>query len=241
LLSRLRESLLQSNRVLLGVLAILAVAVLAWVIFGLVLGGEDPNEQAAEQEIVAQTQDDGVDGAEPAAPEVENRNVDSYAAYEAKDPFRQLVEPADADTGATGDDTTAEDGTAAEGDATGGGGGSGGGGDIGSGDESGGGGGDDGSAVDDGGTGGSTSGGGGQRRQGMDSDNDGVSDRRENQLGLDPMNPDTDGDGTPDGADDSNGDGRPDRDTGRRGGNGGGSRGNGGLFDSGGSLFRGGE
>lgn len=238
MLSRLRESLLQSSRVLLGVLAVLLVGVLAWVIFGLVLGGEDPNEQAAEQEIVAQAQDDGADGAEPAAPEVENRNVDSYAAYEAKDPFRQLVEPADADTGG---DTTGGDAAADEG------GGGTGGGDIGGGGESGGG--DDGSAVDDRGAGGSTSGGGGgQRGQGMDSDNDGVSDRRENQLGLDPMNPDTDGDGTPDGADDSNGDGRPDRDTGRRGGNGGGSGGrnggsggNGGLFDSGGGFFRGGE
>lgn len=230
MLSRLRESLLQGNRVLPVVLAVLAVLILVWVIFGIVLGGDDQG-QVADQEIVAQSQEGDADGAEPAAPEVENRNVDSYAAYEAKDPFRQLVESADADTGSTTDGGTT-------GGSDGGPGGS---------DNGIGGGGDSGGSTGGGGrAGGSTSGdGGGQRGQGMDSDDDKVSDNREEQLGLDPTNPDTDGDGIRDGADDSNGDGRPDRDIGRRGagsgGRNGGSGGNDGLFDSGGSIFRSGE
>lgn len=239
MLSRLRESLLRDNRVLPVVLAIFALLIFVWVIFGLVLGDED-QAQVADQEVVSQSQDDG---SEPVAPDVENRNVDSYAAYEAKDPFRQLVEPARADTG---------------GDTTGGGDTSGGGSTTESDDTSGTGGGDDGSGgntqEDDGTNGGSASGGGGgQLGQGMDSDNDGMSDNREEQMGQDPTNPDTDGDGTRDGADDSNGDGRPDGRSGRRdrgsddnsgggsGGRNGGSGGNDGLFDSGGVLFGGGK
>lgn len=220
------------------VLAILAVLIFAGLVFGLVLGGGD-QEQAVDQEIVPQSQEDG---AEPPAPETENRDVDSYAAYEAKDPFRQLVAPADADTG--GDTTSAGDTT--EDDTAGGGGDDSTGGDTTGGGGSGGagnGGGANGGSI----PGGSTSGGGGQR--GQDSDRDGLSDNREEQLGQDPTNPDTDGDGTRDGADDSDGDGRPDGRTGRQGGgsggNGGagaggrngGSGGNGGLLDSGGSLF----
>lgn len=227
MLSRLRESLLQGNRVLPVVLAVLAVLILAWVIFGLVLGGDDQG-QVADQEIVAQSQEGDADGAEPAAPEVENRNVDSYAAYEAKDPFRQLVESADADTAGTTPEETVEQETVEQ--------------------ET-----DSNEAITPGGATneaggrrqGGEQGGRGQRGQGMDSDDDKVSDTREEQLGLDPTNPDTDGDGIRDGADDSNGDGRPDRDIGRRGagsgGRNGGSGGNDGLFDSGGSIFRSGE
>lgn len=44
-----------------------------------------------------------------------------------------------------------------------------------------------------------------------DKDADGLPDRRERQVGTSPNNPDTDGDGTPDGSDnDANGDGLPD-------------------------------
>ena len=96
MLSRLRESLLQDNRVVPVVLAILAVLILAWVIFGLVLGSENQS-QVANQETVAQSQGSTADSASQAsaAPQAENRNVDSYAAYTAKDPFRQLAKPAD--------------------------------------------------------------------------------------------------------------------------------------------------
>ena len=237
MLSRLRESLLQNNRVLPVVLAALAVLALAWVIFGLVLGGKDQGGQVADQDIVAQAQDEGADSP---APEVENRNVDSYAAYEAKDPFRQIVEPADSGAGGgTGGGT--------DGSSTVDGGGSGtdsdNGSDSGSNDTSD----DTGDTVNGGTRGGDTSiAGGGRRDQGLDSDNDGLNDRRENRLGQDPSNPDTDGDGIQDGADDSNGDGRPDGRVGGRGGgnggsNGGSTGGNDDLFDSGGSLLPGGK
>lgn len=253
MLGRFREFLPQANSVLLGILlAVLAVLVLAWVTFGLVRSGDDQGGPVADQEMVAQAQDSGADSP---APEAENRNVDSYAAYEAKDPFRQIVEPAEANTGedigssGTGDDTS-------DGDTSGGGTSSGG-----SSDDSGDGSngesdtsdttdngpassssGGTGSALDNGTSGGSAStADGSQRGQALDSDGDKVSNKREKQLGLNPTNLDTDGDGIQDGADDSNGDGRPDRDIGRRGGESGGgnggSGGNGDLFDSGGSLL----
>lgn len=245
MLDRSRDSLPRANSVLIGILlAVLAVLLLAWVTFGLVRSGDDQSGQVADQKIVAQSQDGGAD---TPAPEAENRNVDSYAAYEAKDPFRQIVEPAEANTG--------EDiGSSGTGDDTSGGGTSSGGspspgrtgsesssddGDNGPASSSSGG---TGSASDNGTSGGSASiADGSQRGQSLDSDGDKVSNKREKQLGLSQTNPDTDGDGIQDGADDSNGDGRPDRDIGgRSGGSGGrnsGSGGNNGLFDSGGSLL----
>lgn len=212
MLNRLRETLIQNNRVLPIVLAGLVVLVLALVVFWFVLGGEESSEQAADQEIATQAQGES-DTEDSISPEVENRNVDSYAAFEAKDPFRQIVEPADSGDGGGGDTS---------------------GGDGGSGDGSGG---DTSGSGDNGTGGGDNSGGGGGGRSGQDSDGDGLSDRRENRLNQDPANPDTDGDGIQDGADDSNGDGRPD---GRNGGSGGGN-GDDGLFDSGGSSLPGGN
>ncbi len=235
MLSRLRESRLWNNRglpvALPVVLAVLAVIIFAWVIFGLVLDDGDQEQVVNNQEIAAQSPESAPE--DSPAPEVENRNVDSYAAYEAKDPFRQLVEPAEADTGDSTTGTTTNGGTTDTND-----------------DGTGSGEGSDAGDSDTGGDGasgaGGAGGGGGQQARGMDSDNDGISDRRENQLGLDPTNPDTDGDGVRDGADDSNGDGRPDGPGGRGGGQGsgsgdGGRNGSDGLFDSGGSFFRGGK
>lgn len=228
--SRLRELLPQSSSALIGILlAVLAVLVLAWVTFGLVRSGDEQGGQAADQEIVAQSQDSSAD---TPAPEAENRNVDSYAAYEAKDPFQPVVELADADTGDdigggdTGGDTSGgtsdgDDGSGIDSDS---------GLDNGNGDDTGdtGGVGTGGGSTTDGGAS------GGRGQGGQDSDKDGLNDRRESRLGQDPANPDTDGDGIQDGADDSNGDGRPD---GRVGGRGGGAGGNNDLFDSGGSLL----
>ena len=243
MLSRLRGFLPQASSLLIGtLLAVLAVFVLAWVTFVIVRSGEDQGGQVTDQEMVAQSQGND-SGADTPAPEAENRNVDSYAAYEAKDPFRQIVEPADTDTGEdtgsnTGDNTG--DGGTGNGDTSSGGsfddsdnGSNGGNGLGGSGSGS-----NDGSdsenTTGNGAGGGGLSGGGGSRgSQVADRDRDGVSNRREQQLGLSPTKPDTDSDGIRDGADDSNGDGRPDRDIGARGGSGG----NDGLFDSGGSLL----
>ncbi len=173
------DTFLRDNKVIPVVLALLALFVFAWVVAGALLGGpeEEPVSNRAE---VAQAQDPAA--VDPAAPEVQNRNLDSYAAYQFKDPFRRLLSPAETTTTTTPTTTP----TTAPEDPAGGAG--------------------DGSL------------------DGSDSDGDGLSDRRELDLGLDPANPDTDGDGTVDGEDDEA----------RGGGSGGGGNGGGGGAGDGG-------
>jgi hypothetical protein len=200
------DTFLRDNRLLPPVLALLALFVFAWVLAGVFLGGTDEQKPVAHRSEIAQA--DGAGGSDPAAPEVVNPNVDSYAAYRSKDPFREIIAEV----------TTTPEGTAsvpAE-QTTGGGGAN-----------------------------------GGSRGDGRsaDSDRDGLPDRKEAILALDPNNPDTDGDGIPDGLDDADGDGVPDgvsggtAQGGRNDGSGGGGRGAGGrpgrggdLLDSGGTL-----
>jgi hypothetical protein len=187
------NTFLRDNRVIPPVLALLALLVFAWIVAGIFVGGPDEERQTSNEANLAQSED--APGSDPLAPEVENRNVESYAAYQSKDPFRQLLAPPGETTAATTPETTTED-TAGEGT-----------------------------------TGPGLGGGGG----GLDTDGDGLSDRRESELGLDPFNPDTDADGTLDGDEDAGG--------GRGGGGGGlddtgggGGGRDGGLFDSGGDL-----
>lgn len=216
------DSFLRGNKVIPPVLAVLALLIFSWVVAGIFVGEPEEERVANQANVVAQSQDESGDdgGSDSQAPQVESRDADSYAAYESKDPFRQLFAPAD-----SGENTNGE--------TTGGG-----------------------AAPPEPTTpaGGETTGGGGNSGGFQDSDDDGLSDRREAALGQDPQNPDTDGDGTRDGADDSNGDGIPDgrsRGTGDNGGgagggnggaggagggNGGAGAGDDGLFDSGGSL-----
>ncbi len=184
---------LRDNKVILPVLALLALLVFAWLAAGFFIGGPD-EDRASNRAYLAQPEDP-TEGQDPLAPEVENRDVESYAAFQSKDPFRQLLEPAEATT-ATTPPTTVEDTT--------------------------------------GGNGTTTSprpeGGGSDSSGATDPDGDGLSDQRESALGLDPLNPDTDGDGVLDGDDSGSG----------RGGGGGGNRDagrNGGLFNSGGNLL----
>jgi hypothetical protein len=205
------DTFLRDNKVIPAVLALLALFVFAWVVAGAFLGG--PEEPVSNQTNVAQQE--GAGGSEPLAPDIENRDVESYAAYQSKDPFRQLLAPAESTEATTPEGTTFEETTRGPG---GGGGGGGAG----------------------GGAGGGTSAGA------SDSDGDGLSTRKEEALGLDPRNPDSDGDGVQDGADDADGDGVPD---GRAGGAGGGAGGGGaggggagggtggGLPDSGGGAY----
>jgi hypothetical protein len=89
---------LRDNKVIPVVLALLALLVVAWIIAGAFLGGPD-EEQVSNRAEVAQTRDPAF--ADPPAPEVENRDADSYAAYQFKDPFRQLVAPAETTTAMT--------------------------------------------------------------------------------------------------------------------------------------------
>src|SRR5215207_2278451 len=209
--SSLVDTFLRDNRLLPPVLALLALFVFAWVLAGAFLGGTDDQKPVSHRSEIAQA--DGAGGSDPAAPQVDNPNVDSSAAYRSKEPFREIM----------AEGTTTPEGTAsvpAE-QPTG--------------------------AAE---TNGGRRGNGGNRRAG-DSDSDGLPDRKEATLALDPNNPDTDGDGIPDGLDDADGDGVPDGVSGgtaagggnNRSGAGGGGRGAGGrpgrggdLLDSGGTL-----
>ena len=194
--SAFADTFLRDNRVIPPVLALLALLVFAWIVAGVFVGGPEDG-QVSNRANLAQTEDPA-EGQDPLAPEVENRNVESYAAYQSKDPFRQLLEPGGSTTATappTTEDTSGENGAA------------------------------------------------GRRRGGgsdaTDSDGDGLSDRRETALGLDPFSPDTDGDGILDG-DESGGGRRGDNSGGSGGDGGGGDRSagrNGGLFDSGGNLL----
>jgi hypothetical protein len=203
------DALVRDNKVLPPVLALLALLLFAWVAAGLFMGGpEDQGASSGNAELV-QSRDPNA-GAD--APEVEDRDTDSYAAYRNKDPFRQLLALASDSTGEStsgaepGDDTTAPPGSAPPEDTTG----------------PGGGGGGDGQGT----------GGGGDRSR-KDSDGDGLSNRDEERLGQDPRNPDTDGDSIPDGQDDADNDGTPDGEQG--GGQGSGGSGTGGGQGGGGA------
>ena len=208
--SRFVDTFLRDNRVIPPVLALLALLVFAWIVAGLFVG--NPSEEpASNRGDIAQT-DEPVPQ-DPLAPEVENRDADSYAAYQNKDPFRELLAPAGAEEGTTAEDTTGEDTTAEPGRGGGGGGGNGGGG--------------------GGGAGGGGAGGGATAR---DSDEDGLSNERENALGLDPRNPDSDGDGIQDGDEETGGRRGGGGSGGRGGGDGGSGGGRGGLPDSGGQF-----
>jgi hypothetical protein len=212
LLSRLREALfgvgrrvsavgsgfvdtfLRDNRVIPIVLALLALLVFAWIVAGAFLGSPD-EEPVSNRAEVAQAQNPPT--SDPLAPEVENPDIDTYAAYQFKDPFRQLVAPAETTTTATPTTTPTT------------------------------------TPEDTGGGAGGGNGGGGL--DSSDSDGDGLSDKRESNLGLDPANPDTDGDGTLDGQDDeARGGGSGGGGSGGGGGGANGGRGGGGLPGSGG-------
>ena len=82
------DTLLRDNRILPPVLALLALFVFAWVLAGVFLGGSDDQKPVAHRSEIAQA--NGEAGSDPAAPAIDNPNVDSYAAYRSKDPFRQI-------------------------------------------------------------------------------------------------------------------------------------------------------
>jgi thrombospondin type 3 repeat protein len=211
--SALADTFLRGNRVIPPVLALLALLVFAWIVAGIFVG-EPEKDRALNGANLAQS-DDPAEAQEPLAPEVENRNVESFAAYESKDPFRQLLTPPGEMTTATTPPTTTG-GTAPPNGATS----------------------PPGATTPPGAT--NPSPGRGGPSGATDSDGDGLSDQRESALGQDPLNPDTDGDGILDG-DEVSGGGRGGDDFGGTGGGGaGGDRGAGGddgLFDSGGDLL----
>ena len=83
------DTFLRENRLLPPVLALLALFVFAWVLAGVFLGGTNDQKPVAHRSEIAQA--NGEAGSDPAAPAIDNPNVDSYAAYRSKDPFRQIV------------------------------------------------------------------------------------------------------------------------------------------------------
>jgi Bacterial TSP3 repeat len=190
------DAFLRDNRVIPLVLALLALFVFAWIVAGIFLSGSEEGP-ASNRADVAQSQN--LDTSSSPSPEAENRNADSYAAYQFKDPFRQLLSPAESTTATTTPETTSGETTSTT------------------------------TATNRG-----SNRGGGNRAGATDTDGDGLSDQREAALGLDPNNPDTDGDGVLDGEDTSGGGSR-----GTGNGGGGGNRAGGGnndLFNSGGNL-----
>jgi len=97
--STLVDAFVRDNRVLPPVLAVLALFIIAWILAGAFMGEPD-QETVAHKADLAQSdlaQSDGggsggESGSDP-APGVENRDVNSYAAYRSKDPFRELLAP----------------------------------------------------------------------------------------------------------------------------------------------------
>ena len=199
--SGLFDALVRDNKVLPPLLALLALLLFAWVAAGLFITDPDDEGSPGDAELVQSR-----DPAAAPAPDVEDRDADSYAAYRNKDPFRQLLAPAESNTEDPPTGTTPpDDGTSQQtppsanspapddtpqADPT---------------NETNPGGGGGNSGADDG-----TGGGGGGQRSRNDSDGDGLTNRDEDRLAQDPRNPDTDGDGIEDGEDDADSDGVPD-------------------------------
>ena len=93
--STLVDAFVRDNRVLPPVLAVLALFIIAWILAGAFMGEPD-QETVAHKADLAQSDlaqsDGGGSGGDP-APGVENRDVNSYAAYRSKDPFREILAP----------------------------------------------------------------------------------------------------------------------------------------------------
>jgi hypothetical protein len=93
--STLVDALVRDNRVLPPVLAVLALFIIAWILAGVIMGEPGQETVAHKADLgrsdLAQS-DGGKSGGNP-APGVENRDVDSYAAYRSKDPFREILAP----------------------------------------------------------------------------------------------------------------------------------------------------
>jgi hypothetical protein len=90
------------------VLAVLALFIIAWVLAGAFMVKPDQETVAHKADLaqpdLAQS-DGGKSGSDP-APGVENRDVDSYAAYRSKDPFRELFAPENTAPERTGPEST---------------------------------------------------------------------------------------------------------------------------------------
>jgi Bacterial TSP3 repeat len=84
------DAFLRDNKVLPPVLAVLALFVVAWILAGVFMG-DTAQKPVAHRADLAKSGD--APGPKPKDPGVENRDVDSYAAYRSKDPFREILSP----------------------------------------------------------------------------------------------------------------------------------------------------
>ena len=91
------DAFVRDNRVLPPVLAVIALFVIAWILAGAFMGKPDP-ETVAHRADLAQSDTSDNPGPNPVDPGVENRDVNSYAAYRSKDPFRELLAPEETTT-----------------------------------------------------------------------------------------------------------------------------------------------
>jgi len=96
MLSRLRDSLIRDNKVTPWVLLVLALLVFLSVFAGFFLSGQD-DERVSNRAFASQSPELAQQGGAPEspAPEQVNRDVESYAAYQSKDPFRELIPSAE--------------------------------------------------------------------------------------------------------------------------------------------------
>ncbi len=95
----LRESLLRDNKVVPAVLALLALFIFAWLVVGALINGSGDEERASNQASLSQ-EDSRSGDTETPAPGVETRDTDSYAVYDPKDPFRNVISEPDGGNGA---------------------------------------------------------------------------------------------------------------------------------------------
>jgi hypothetical protein len=106
--SALVEAFVRDNRVLPPVLAVLALFVIAWILAGAFMNEPDQKTVAHKADLAQAdlAQSDGGESDSDPAPGVENRDVNSYAAYRSKDPFREILAPEDTTPGQTTPETT---------------------------------------------------------------------------------------------------------------------------------------
>lgn len=104
------DTFLRDNKVIPPVLAVLALFIFAWIVGGSLIGGPDePISNRADE--VAQSEGGQPEEGQPPAPEIDNPNSDSYAAYQSKDPFRQLFQTAESTEATPDEDTTFDEDT----------------------------------------------------------------------------------------------------------------------------------
>jgi uncharacterized low-complexity protein len=107
----IRDGLLRDNKVVPAVLGLLALLIFTWLIAGAIMGGPGEEEEAVQSSLGQGGQNSDSGSQETPAPGVENRDTDSYSAFESKDPFRSLVPKAEegkAGEGKAGEGKTGE-------------------------------------------------------------------------------------------------------------------------------------